>query len=150
MQLLYIKNHKRNIYKFQPFRQNVCKIRNKKRWVIVCQITNFETLRPTDHQFLVILKIKFPIISETVKVRDRGKQAIFFIFKACRVTVSSSYLSEISPFYIKIAKLVVFSKFWTHDLEGLSPNYEKAPLLSIDNFAAKFEYCCKVWRCYTL
>ena len=86
----------------------------------------------------------------------------------------------------------------THDLEILSPNDEKAPLLSIANIAAKFEdatpcsyrdmlrtkknrqigsffkiskpwpwsiepallwngtstqhrqYCCKVWRCYTL
>ena len=47
-------------------------------------------------------------------------------------------VSEISPFYIKITKLAVFSKFWTHDLEGLSPYYEKAPLLSIENIAAKF------------
>ena len=34
---------------------------------------------------------------------------------------------------------LVFSKFWTHDHEVLSHYYEKAPLLSIDNIAAKFE-----------
>ena len=39
----------------------------------------------------------------------------------------------------QIAKLAVFSKFRTHDLEVLSPNYEKALLLSIGNIAAKFE-----------
>ena len=50
-------------------------------------------------------------------------------------------VSEISPFYIKIGILAVFSKFWTHDLEVLSPHYEKAPLFSIDNIAAKFEDC---------
>ena len=38
-----------------------------------------------------------------------------------------------------MAKLAIFSKFQTHDLEELSPNYEKAHLLSIDNIAAKFE-----------
>ena len=35
--------------------------------------------------------------------------------------------------------MAVFSKFRTHYLEVLSPNYEKALLLSIDNIAAKFE-----------
>ena len=39
----------------------------------------------------------------------------------------------------QIAKLAVFSKFQTHDLEVLSPNYEKALLHSIGNIAAKFE-----------
>ena len=38
-----------------------------------------------------------------------------------------------------MAKLAFFSKFRTHDLEVLSPNYEKAPLLSKDNIAAKLE-----------
>ena len=36
-------------------------------------------------------------------------------------------------------KLAVFSTFRTHDLEVLSPNYENALLLSIDNIASKFE-----------
>ena len=57
-----------------------------------------------------------------------------FIRLALSLTVS-----EISPFYIKVAELAVFSKFQTHDLEVLSPNYEKALLLSRDNIAAKFE-----------
>ena len=48
-------------------------------------------------------------------------------------------VSEISTFYIKMAKSAIISKFRTHDLEILSPNYDKAPLLSIDNIAAKFE-----------
>ena len=30
-------------------------------------------------------------------------------------------------FYIKMSKLAFFSKFRTHHLEKLSPNYEKAP-----------------------
>ena len=38
-----------------------------------------------------------------------------------------------------MTKLAIFLNFWTHDLEILSPNYEKAPLLSIDNIAVKFE-----------
>ena len=36
-------------------------------------------------------------------------------------------------------KLAVSSTFQTHDLEVLSTNYDKAPLLSIDNIAGKFE-----------
>ena len=32
-----------------------------------------------------------------------------------------------------------FSKFLTHDLEVLSPNYEKAHLLSVGKIAGKFE-----------
>ena len=55
---------------------------------------------------------------------------------ACDSKSVSLYLftvSEISTFYIKMAK------FQTHELEILSPNYEKASLLSIDNIAAKFE-----------
>ena len=40
---------------------------------------------------------------------------------------------------LKMVKLAFFSKFRTHDLEVLSPNYEKAHLLIIGNIAAKFE-----------
>ena len=54
-------------------------------------------------------------------------------------SISYRTVSEISPFYIKIANWQFFSKFRTHDLEVLSPNYEKALLLSIGNIAAKFE-----------
>ena len=54
-----------------------------------------------------------------------------------RFTLSLT-VSEISPFNIKIAKLAFFSKFRTHDLEVLSPDYEKA-LLHIRNIAVKFE-----------
>ena len=48
-------------------------------------------------------------------------------------------VSEISTFYIKMAKLAFFSKFRTHDLKVLSPNYEKAHQLNIGKIAAKFE-----------
>ena len=48
-------------------------------------------------------------------------------------------VSEISTFHIKMPKLAISSKFRTHDLEILSPNYEKAHLLIIGNIAAKFE-----------
>ena len=52
----------------------------------------------------------------------------------------SPIVSEIIPFYITIAQLAVFlKKILTHYLEVLSPYYENAPLLSIDNIAAKFE-----------
>ena len=77
---------------------------------------------------------------------------IFEIFKKfvlCSLTMQWSQISirfalsltisKISPFNIKIAELAVFSKFRTDDLEVLSPNYGKAPLLSIDNITAKFE-----------
>ena len=40
-------------------------------------------------------------------------------------------------FYIKMSKLANFSKFRTHDLEKLSPKYEKAP------FTQHRQYCCK-------
>ena len=48
-------------------------------------------------------------------------------------------VTEICSRQKKIAKLAVFSKFRTHDLKVLSPNYEKTLLLSIGNIAAKFE-----------
>ena len=51
----------------------------------------------------------------------------------------SLMVSEIIIFYIKMVKLDDFSKFRTHDLEVLSPYYEKTSLLSIDNITAKFE-----------
>ena len=36
-------------------------------------------------------------------------------------------------------KLAVFSTFRTHGLDVLSPNFDKAPLIRIDNIAGKFE-----------
>ena len=43
-----------------------------------------------------------------------------------------------AAFYIKIAKLAVLSKFLTHDLEVLSPYYEKA--LPLTGFILSMEY----------
>ena len=51
---------------------------------------------------------------------------------------SVSYRFQDKIFLHKNHKIGIF-KIWTHDLEVLSPNYEKVPLLSIDNIAAKFE-----------
>ena len=45
-----------------------------------------------------------------------------------------------------MAKLAFFSKFITLDLEVLKPHYEKAPLLSIGNIAAKFEEATPCYR----
>ena len=110
---------------------------------------------------------------------------------------SSSYRFRDKPFLHKNRKIGIFFKIFEPMALVLSPNYEKAPLLSIGYIAAEFEdatpcsyrdilrtktnrkigsffkisnpwpwsiepllwkgtstqhrqYCCKVWRCYTL
>ena len=83
------------------------------------------------------------------KFRKFRKFWLFLNFQNCCVVIIDNAViqnfhpfltvSEISPFYLKIKKLAVFSKFWTHDLKVLSLYYEKALLLHIGNIAAKLE-----------
>ena len=58
---------------------------------------------------------------------------VFWNFQKCTVIINDNACDSKSvslyhlPFLHKNVKLAIFSKFRTHDLEKLSPNYEKAP-----------------------